>query len=204
MSAGCGGGDLGVFEGAPGLVELAAGGLFAGGVDEAEFADGEVAVGVADGRAEGAAGDGAGGVEVAGSGGGVEDGAGLVVGEVVEGVFVVRRGKELAGGGVAGEAGGEVGAGGCGAVEYAGGKGGFGGGQGRAEGFGVERGDGEDADAALVAARVAGQPGAGAGGGGGECGFDLGEEVGHGFSVGGLWLPHLRAEMWGTPDLVEG
>ena len=65
---------------------------------------------VADRRAEGTALDGAEGVEVAGAGRGVEDGAGLVVGEVGEGFFVVRLGEELAGSGVAGEVREEAGA----------------------------------------------------------------------------------------------
>ena len=43
---------------------------------------------------------------------------------------------------------------------------------GGAKGFGVELRDGEDADAALVTAGLAGEPVAGAGGGGGEGGVD--------------------------------
>ena len=90
-----------------GGVEFAGGDLFGGGVDEAEFAGGEVDFAVvafaAHGWAEGAAEDGAVFVEVAGAGGEVEDGAGLVVGELFkeDGGFVVF--VEDAGGEVAGE-----------------------------------------------------------------------------------------------------
>jgi hypothetical protein len=92
-------------------VEFACGDLFCGGVDEAELAGGEVALLGAHRRAEGAAEDGAMLVEVAGSGGGVEDGAGLVVGELFEedGGFVVL--VEDAGGEVSGEPGIEAGEG---------------------------------------------------------------------------------------------
>ena len=92
------------------MIHFAAGYFGFGGVDEAEFADAEGVVFVADGWAEGAALDGARGVVVAGAGGGVKDGAGFVVGEVIEGVLVVGVGEELAGGGVAGEVSGEAGA----------------------------------------------------------------------------------------------
>ncbi len=82
-------------------------------MDEAEVAGGEVDFAIvawsAHGWAEGAAEDGAGFVEVAGAGGGIEDGAGLVVGELFEedGGFVVF--VEDAGGEVAGEPGVEAG-----------------------------------------------------------------------------------------------
>jgi hypothetical protein len=74
-------------------------------VDEAELAGGEVLLLGAHGWAEGAAEDGAVLVEVAGTGGEVEDGAGLVIGELFEedGGFVVF--VEDAGGEVAGEPG---------------------------------------------------------------------------------------------------
>ena len=88
------------------------------GIDETEFADGQAVVFIAERWAEGAALDGACGVEVAGAGGGVEDGAGFVVGEVVEGGFVVLFGEEDASGWVAGEAAGEAGARGLGAGAY--------------------------------------------------------------------------------------
>ena len=85
-------------------------------MDEAELAGGQVyfsvvAVG-AHGRAEGAAEDGAMFVEVAGAVFEVEDGAGLVVGELFEedGGFVVL--VEDAGGEIAGEPGVETGEGG--------------------------------------------------------------------------------------------
>ncbi len=165
-------GDEDLFEGAPGLIHLAAGDFFGWGVDEINLADGEVIVFVADGRAEGSALDGASGVEIASAGDGVEDGAGLVVGEVLEGLFVVGFGEERACGWVAGEVGCEAGAGGGGAGEDAVGESRFGGGEGVAEGFGVEGRDREDADAAEVAAGSAGKPIAGAGGGGGEGGVE--------------------------------
>ena len=167
-----GGCDEGVFEGTPALVELAAEDFFGWGVDEAELADGESVVFVADGWAEGAALHGTGSVEVAGSGNGIEDGAGFIVGEVVEGSFVVRMGEERAGGGVAGEVAGEACARGFGAATDMCGSGRVGGvefGERGAEGFGVELRDREDADAALMAAGPAGEPVAGASGGGGEC-----------------------------------
>ncbi len=92
-----------------GGVELAGGDLFGGGVDEAELAGGEVVFVGAHGWAEGAAEDGAVFVEVAGAVVEVEDGAGLVVGELFEedGGFVVF--VEDAGGAVAGEPGVEAG-----------------------------------------------------------------------------------------------
>jgi len=69
----------------------------------AELAVSEVALPGAGGWAEGAAEDGAVLVEVARPAGGIEDGAGLVVGEVLEGFggFVVFG--EDAGGGIAGK-----------------------------------------------------------------------------------------------------
>jgi len=158
------------------LVELAAEDFFGWGVDEAEFADGEVIFVVAHGWAEGAALHGARGVEVAGAGGGVEDGAGLVVGEVFEGCFVVGFGEELARSGVAGKTWREAYAGGCGAGADLLCDGGVGGREGFAEGLRVQRRDGEDADATLVAAGAAGQPVAGALGCGGEGGVEDGEE----------------------------
>ncbi len=145
-----------------GGVEFAGGDLFGGGVDEAELAGGEVDFSIvafgAHGWAEGAAEDGAVFVEVAGAGGEVEDGAGLVVGELFEedGGFVVF--VEDAGGEVAGEPWVEAGEGlgyalrGCAAL--------FRGrlvraGEAFAEAGGVFVGDGEDADAALGAAGMA-------------------------------------------------
>ena len=149
------------------MIHLAAGDFAFRRVDEAELADGEAVVFVAERRAEGAALDGPRSVEVAGSGDGVEDRAGFVVGEVVEGGFVVFFGEEDAGGGVAGEVAREAGAGGLDTGADLGGEIGRSGFEGGAEVFGVELRDGEDADAALVAARLAGEPIAGAGGGGG-------------------------------------
>ncbi len=92
-------------------VDGAAGHFGRGCFYETELADGEAAFFVRHGWTEGAAGDGARGVEVAGAGCGVEDGAGLVVREVVEEIFVVRLGEELAGDGVAGEVAREAGSG---------------------------------------------------------------------------------------------
>jgi len=104
----CGCGYERIFEPAPALIHLAAGDFFGRGVDEAELADGEVVVCVAHGWAEGAALNRARGVKIAGAGGGIKYGARLVVGEVVEGLFVVRLGEERTGGGVAGEVWGEA------------------------------------------------------------------------------------------------
>ena len=74
-----------------GRVELAGGDLFGGGVDEAEFAGGEVVLFGTHGWAEGAAEDGPMLVEVAGAVFEIEDRTGLVVGELLEedGGFVV-------------------------------------------------------------------------------------------------------------------
>ena len=155
------------FEWTPALVHLAADDFTFRGVDEAEFADGETVVFVAEGWAEGTALDGASSVEVAGAGGGIEDGAGLVVGEFVEGGLVVLFGEEDAGDGVAWEVAGEAGACGLGAGADVCGESKRSGFEAGAEVFGVELRDGEDADAALVAAWLAGEPIAGAGGGGG-------------------------------------
>jgi hypothetical protein len=168
-----------------GGVEFACGDLFGGGGDEAELAGGEVPFLGAHGRAEGAAEDGAMLVEVAGAGGGVEDGAGLVVGELFEedGGFVVLT--EDAGGEVAGEPGVEAGEGvgyscvdACGFFwvwffeEW----------EAFAEAGGVLVGYGEDAYAALRAAGVADEVCAAAAVGIGYGGvYDL-NEVGHGNS----------------------
>ena len=92
-----------------GGIEFAGDDLFSGGVDEAEFAGGEVVLLGAHGWAEGAAEDGAVFVEVAGAVVEIEDRAGLVVGELFEedGGFVVF--VEDAGGAVSGEPGVEAG-----------------------------------------------------------------------------------------------
>jgi len=87
----------------PALVHLAARDFLGGRVYETELADGELAVCIADGRAECSALHGAEGVEVASARVGIEDRAGLVVGEVCEGFFVVRPGEEQAGYGIAGK-----------------------------------------------------------------------------------------------------
>ena len=131
-------------------------------MDEAELAGGEVDFSVvafaAHGWAEGATEDGTVFVEVAGAGGEVEDGAGLVVGELFEedGGFVVF--VEDAGCEVAGEPWVEAGEGvgyscvdACGSLWV----GCFEDGEAFVEAGSVFVGDGEDADAALGAAWVA-------------------------------------------------
>lgn len=126
-----------------GGIQLAGGDFFRHGGGVAELAVGEIAVSIAQRRAEGAAEDGAMRVEVAGSGGGIEHGTGLVVAEDGGGEIggheglVWRRqlggvGKERrvfiiagedAGGGVAGKVRSEAGDGGGDASAYAGGAG---------------------------------------------------------------------------------
>jgi len=149
-------------------------------VGEAELAGGEVAFGGAHGRAEGAAEDGAIGVEVAGVGDGVEDGAGLIFGQIFEEGAGLVVFVEDAGAGVAGEVGEEAGEGGGGAGVDAMGAGGVGlpeVGEAFSEPGGVCLGDGEDAVAALRAAGATGEVRAGAGGGAGEGAVDDLEEV---------------------------
>src|ERR1700734_3726426 len=85
-----------------GGVEFAGGDLFGGGVDEAELAGGEVVLFGAHGWTEGAAENGGVLVELAGARGEIEDGAGLVVGELFEEdsgfvVLVEDAGAEIAG-----------------------------------------------------------------------------------------------------------
>jgi len=136
----------------------------------------------AGGRAEGAAEDGAEQVEVAGAGGGIEDGAGLVVGEVFEGLGGFLVFGENAGHRIAGEVGGEAGEGVVDALADALGTGWVGCGEeveAFAEAGAVLVGDGEDAVAALDAAGAAGQMRAAAEGGGGQRGVDDLDEVGH-------------------------
>ncbi len=159
----------GGFLGGEGWVDLAGGDLFGSGLSEAELAGGEVdfslVAGCAHGWAEGSADDGPGFVEVAGSGGGVEDRAGFVVAETVFG-FVCEEGGvfevfvKYAGVVVAGEVRGQAGEGGGGpGLDAVGsfGVGLFEVGEGVAETGGVLLGDGEDSDAALAAAGVAGE-----------------------------------------------
>jgi hypothetical protein len=171
----------GFFLGWDGGVQFAGGDLFGGGVDEAELAGGEVDLAViafaAHGWAEGAAEDGAMFVEIAGSSIEVEDGAGLVVGELFEedGGFVVL--VENAGSDVAGEPWIETGEGGgypgvdaCGSLRV----GLLEGVEAFAEAGGVLVCDGEDSDAALGAAGVADEVRASALVGVGYCGvYDL-------------------------------
>ncbi len=154
-----------------GGVELAAGYFFGRSTVEAELADGEAVAGGDEGWAEGAAEDGTGSVEVAGLGGGVEGGAGLVVGEGVEGFESLWGGGEDSGVWVAGKGRGEAGGGGPGARADGGGASRFSevkGVETFAQAVGVQGGDGEDAVAALRAAGAAGQPVAGAVDGVGE------------------------------------
>jgi hypothetical protein len=186
MGATLGGFDEGVFDFAPTLIHLAARDLFRGCADEAQFAYGQVVVLVADGRAEGATLHGASGVQVAGAGDGVEDRAGLIVRELVEGCGVVRLGEENARAGVAGEAGCEALARGGGARTDAVCNGWIDSCEGDAKFCGIERRDFKDADAAGVATGTAGQPSAGSGDGGGKGDIEDGEEIGHEISVRAL------------------
>lgn len=170
-------------------VEFACGDLFSVGLSVAELAVREVAVGHARGWAEGAAEDGAVQVQIAGSAGRVQDGTGLIVGEILEraGGFVILC--EDAASGIAGKAGGEAGDGVGYSVANALGANGI---RLREK---VEAGaqaacilmrDGENAMAALGAAGTAGQVRAAADGGGGEgCVDDLNEVRQF---VGPVWL----------------
>ncbi len=187
----------GGFLGWDGGVELGGGDLFCGGLGEAELAGGEIVFGGAHGWAEGSAEDGASFVEVTGAGGGIEDGAGFVVAEGVFrfvyeelGVFVIW--VEYAGVWVSGEVRGQACAGlACSGLDAVGflRVGLFEGGEGFAEAFGVLLGDGEDADAALGAAGVAGEVLASAAVGVGYCGvYDLDEGLLHLDSVEGRTL----------------
>ena len=162
-------------------VEFGRGDLIGGGVDEAELTGGEIALLGARGRPEGAAEDGAMAVECAGARGRVEDGAGLVVGEVVEevrglGVLVEDAGDGVArevrrdpieGGGYTGTQ--LAGAGGVFASELV---------QTIAKASGILVGYGEDAVAALGASGMADEMGTSAAVGVGGSGiYDL-DEVG--------------------------
>jgi hypothetical protein len=170
-----------------GGIEFAGGDLFGGGVDEAELAGGEVnlsiVAGGAHGWAKGAAEDGAVFIEIAGAVVEVEDGAGLVVGELFEedGGFMIF--VKDAGGAVAWEPGIEAGervgyalvdarcSGWVGLVE---------GGEAFAEARCILVGDGEDSDAALGAAGFADEMLAAAAVGVGHSGiYDL-DEIGVG------------------------
>jgi hypothetical protein len=172
-----------------GGVEFAGGDLFGRGVDEAELAGGEVVFSGAHGWAEGAAEDGTVFVEVAGALFEVEDGAGLVVGELFEedGGFIVF--VENARGAVAWEPGIEAGQGvryalvdarcfdWVGLVE---------GGEAFAEARCILVGNGEDSDAALGAAGFTDEVRATAAIGVGNSGiYDLDEGLGHRDSVEG-------------------
>jgi hypothetical protein len=118
-------------------------------------------------------------VEVAGTGFRVEDGAGLIVGEVREGFLMLRLGKEqtrswvswehrqkacLGFGYARDDALGNIGLSACEAF---------------AELLGIKLRYGEYTDAALMTAGSAGEPIAGALGGGSECSIENGEEVCH-------------------------
>jgi hypothetical protein len=142
-------------------MDFGGGDFFHRGSNEAEFADAE-AVFCAERWAKDAAGHGAGGVEIAEPGGGIENGAMLVVGEVVEvgAVFI-----DEAGNCVSRKIGGKTGDGLLSAGSDSGGAlwvGGAEGGEAFAQAGGVELGDREDADAALGASWSALEPGAGA------------------------------------------
>ena len=101
------GGIVGLVAGRDGIgergLELAGGDLFGRGVGEAELAVGEVAFFGAGGWTEGAAEDRPMLIQIAGAGGGIEDGAGLVVGEVLEGFGGLVAFGEDAGSGIARE-----------------------------------------------------------------------------------------------------
>ena len=90
-----------VFRWSPALVHLAAGYFVGWRIHKAKLADGQVIVRVANRRAKGSALDGSERVEIAGSGVGIEHGAGLIVGKFGERLFVLRLGKEKAGGWIA-------------------------------------------------------------------------------------------------------
>jgi hypothetical protein len=160
---------------APALVHLAAGDFVCGRIHEAKLADRKLVVSIADRRSEGSALHGAEGVDVAGAGVGIEDGAGLVVGEVGEGLFMLRLGEEQAGQRIAGKFIEETRAGFCctranSICNVCGSHG-----QALAQVIRVELRDREDANAALVAPWLAGEPVAGALGGRSECGIEDGE-----------------------------
>jgi hypothetical protein len=165
-------------------------------VDETEFAGGEVIFLGAYGWAEGAAEDGAVLVEVAGAGGEVEDGAGLVVGELFEEDcgFVVL--VEDARSEVAGEPGVEAGQGildagvdVCGFLRV----GLFELGKAFSKTSCVFVGYGEDADAALGTAGMADEVRAASTVGVGYCGvYDLDKGVDSETSAGRLHQRHLR------------
>ncbi len=195
MAAGGGGGlrgeeGLGLLFGVEdGPIKLTAVDFREGGAVEAKLANCEAFIWGGKRWAEGAAEDGARGVKIAGLGGGIERGAGLVVGEGVEGFKRCRGGGEGPSGGIAGKGGGEAGDGGCGAGADGGGTGGIRvieGTQALLKAMGVEGGDGEDAVAALRTAGAAGEPGAGAADGIGEGVVDDLHELGgrgHGLLV---------------------
>jgi hypothetical protein len=154
--------------------------LFLGCAVEAELADAEAGIACiilsTKRRTEDAAGHGAGGIEVAESGGGIENGAGLVVGEVFELRVVDEAGVRVAGKKRSETSGRFTGAlaDGRGAV----GIDGIEGGEAFAETGGVQLGDGKDADAALRASGSAEEEGAGAAGGIGNGGVDDVDELG--------------------------
>lgn len=112
------------------------------------------------------------GVEVAGLGDGVQDGARVGVGPLFEELGLSLVGAEQTRGRVAGEEGGEVGAGGSQAGFNADAEVDRGLGQAFTEALGVQRGDLEDAVTALGAAGAADQMGTRAGDGGGKGGVD--------------------------------
>ena len=92
-----------IFQWPPTLVHLATNNFVGWCIHKAELADGEMIVLVANRRAKGSALYGAEHIEIAGSGVGIEHGAGLIVGEVREGLFMLRLREEQAGGCITGE-----------------------------------------------------------------------------------------------------
>ena len=182
--------------------QFARGDLFGARVDEAELAGGEVVFFGAHGWAEGATEDGAVLVEIAGAGGWVEDGAGLVVGELFEedgglGVFVEDAGGEVAGepGVEAAQGFGYAGADSCCPLGVCLGQGSHA----FAEAGCILVGYGEDSDAALGAAGVADQvmPAAAVSVGYGGV-YDLDERLRHDDSVERsrfVRCPYFKIEM---------
>jgi hypothetical protein len=185
---------------APGLVHLATRDFLGGCIDKAELADGELAVCIADWRTEGSALHGAEGIKVAGAAVGIEDGAGLVVGEVGKGFFMMRLGEEQASYGIAGKVLEEACAGCCSTRADSCRNIFWSHGEAFAQLLCVELRDRENADAALVTARVAGEVIAGALRCRSERGIKNGEQRSH--RVGG-WAAKLTLRQDAGEDFVN-
>jgi len=158
------------------LIHLAAFDFGLRRANKAQFAHAQRIVFIANRRPKRAALHGAGGVEVAGASGGIEHGARLVVGEVVEGLRMVRFREKKASFRVTGKVAGKTLARSLSALahmcsnvwrsllETS------------PKRFGVELRNGKDPNAARMASRLAGQPVAGADRGIGQCGVEDREE----------------------------